>query len=238
MMRLAGTRTLNTGSRVELSWCTSFLVGMPRSQVPGSPSSRMIMQLPLMRGSSESTAAVTTLAKPMLVMKRPRFSTWSIGSCPSVHSATRTLPPSMPVSTPDKGNRLGEREGGADLLAVLAGFGRRGEAHVMVALLGRAALVDGSQPEVAGQAAGGRAGIHPGQLEGDQRQRQVLRALDEAAVLGVEKGGGDAALVKVRPAGWPFRRSIRGNCARPGRPAGRPARAPRVRADWTSMARS
>ena len=61
------------------------------------------MQLPLMRGSSESTAAVTTLAKPMLVMNRPRFSTCSIGSSPSFHSATRTLPLSMPVSTPTNG---------------------------------------------------------------------------------------------------------------------------------------
>ena len=56
-----------------------------------------------MRGSSESTAAVTTLAKPMFVMKRPRFSTCRIGSWPSFHSATRTLPASMPVSTPTKG---------------------------------------------------------------------------------------------------------------------------------------
>ncbi len=61
------------------------------------------MQLPLMRGSAESTAAVTKLAKPMLVMKRPRFSTCSSGSCPSFHSSTRTLPESMPVSTPTYG---------------------------------------------------------------------------------------------------------------------------------------
>jgi len=46
------------------------------------------------------TAAVTKLAKPELVMKRPRFSTCSMGSWPSLHSATRTLPPRMPVSTP------------------------------------------------------------------------------------------------------------------------------------------
>ena len=58
------------------------------------------MQVPLSFGSSDSTAAVTKFAKPMLVMKRPRFSTWRRGSSPSSHSATRTLPPSMPVSTP------------------------------------------------------------------------------------------------------------------------------------------
>src|ERR1035441_8140528 len=68
MMRWAGTRTLSTGSRVEESWCTSFLVGVPRSQVPGSVSSRMIMQVPLRRLSSDSTAAVTTLANPMFVV--------------------------------------------------------------------------------------------------------------------------------------------------------------------------
>ena len=68
----------------------------------------------------------------------------------------------------------------------------------MVALLGRAALVDGSQAEVARQAAGGGPGVHPGQLEGDQRQRQVLRALDEAAMLRVQERRGDAALVERR----------------------------------------
>ena len=67
---------------------------------PRRVSSRITMQLPLMRGSSELTAAVTKLAKAMLVMKRPRLSTCSMGSSPSFHSATRTLPLSMPVSTP------------------------------------------------------------------------------------------------------------------------------------------
>ena len=100
MMRLAGTFRLRTGSLVEESWCTSLRVGVPRSKRPGSVSSRITMQVPLMRGSSDSTAAVTKLANPMLVMKRPRFSTCSMGSSPSFHSATRTLPPSMPVSTP------------------------------------------------------------------------------------------------------------------------------------------
>jgi hypothetical protein len=60
----------------------------------------MTMQLPLMRSSADSTAAVTKLAKPMFVMKRPRLSTCSIGSPPSGQSVTRTLPPSRPVSTP------------------------------------------------------------------------------------------------------------------------------------------
>ena len=99
-MREAGTRRLKIGSFVEESWWTSFFVGVPRSKVPGSVSSRITMQLPLMRGSPESTAAVTKFAKPMFVMNRPRFSTCSTGSSPSFHSATRTLPESMPVSTP------------------------------------------------------------------------------------------------------------------------------------------
>ena len=56
----------------------------------------------------------------------------------------------------------------------------------MVALLRRAALVDGGQAEIAGQAGGGRPGIHPRELEGNQRQGQVLGPLDEPAVLGVQ----------------------------------------------------
>ena len=40
---------LITGSRVEESWCTSLRVGTPRSNPPGSPSSRITMQLPLIR---------------------------------------------------------------------------------------------------------------------------------------------------------------------------------------------
>ena len=62
------------------------------------------MQVPLIRASSDSTAAVTKLANPMLVMNRPRFSTRSTGSSPSFHSPTRTLPPSIPVSTPTYGS--------------------------------------------------------------------------------------------------------------------------------------
>ncbi len=62
------------------------------------------MQLPLIRSSSESTAAVTKLAKPMLVMKRPRFSTCRSGSWPSSHESMRNLPETTPVSTPTKGS--------------------------------------------------------------------------------------------------------------------------------------
>ena len=196
-MRLAGTRRLKTGSLVEESWWTSFLVGVPRSQVPGSPSSRMIMQLPLMRGSSESTAAVTTLAKPMLVMKRPRLSTCSMRFLAVLPLGDAHLAGQHAGFDADEGDRFGEREGGADLLAIFAGLERRGAAHVVGALLRRAALVNGRKTEVARQAAGGRAGVHPGQLEGDQRQREILRPLDEPALLGIQERGGDAALVEV-----------------------------------------
>ena len=53
-----------------------------------------------MRGSAVSTGAVTKFAKAMLVMKRPRFSTCSVGSSPSFHSAMLIFPLSMPVSYP------------------------------------------------------------------------------------------------------------------------------------------
>ena len=61
------------------------------------------MQLPLMRGSPESTVAVMKLAKPMFVMNRPRLSTCRMGSFPSSHSATLMRPATTPVSTPTKG---------------------------------------------------------------------------------------------------------------------------------------
>jgi len=74
------------------------------------------MQLPLMRGSSESTATVAKSAKAMLVMKRPRLSTCRIGSWPSCHSATRSFPLRRPVSTPTNGrgsvSTKAPREGG------------------------------------------------------------------------------------------------------------------------------
>jgi hypothetical protein len=63
------------------------------------------------------------------------------------------------------------------------------------ALLGGAAFVDGGQAQVAGKAAGGGTGVHPGELEGHQRKGEVLGPFDEAALFQVETGGGDAAFV-------------------------------------------
>ena len=156
------------------------------------------MQLPLMRSSSESTAAVTTLAKPMLVMNRPRLSTCSIGSPPSFHSATRTLPANMPVSTPTNG--IGSVSANAARICLRFSPGLTGAAagNVFGALLRRAALVNGREAEIARQAARGRAGVHPRQFKRNQRQRQIFRPGDEPALFRVEKGGGDAALVEVR----------------------------------------
>jgi hypothetical protein len=66
----------------------------------------------------------------------------------------------------------------------------------VVALLGRAAFVDGGQGQVSGQGAGGRAGVDPGEFEGHQGQPHVFGSLEEAALVGVEEHGGDAGLVE------------------------------------------
>ena len=124
MMRLAGTFRVKMGSRVEESWWTSLRVGVPRSKVPGSVSSRITMQVPLMRGSSDSTAAVTKLANPMLVMKRPRFSTCSMGSCALRPLGDPHLAAEHAGFDADVGDGLGEAEGAAPGLAVFAGLGR------------------------------------------------------------------------------------------------------------------
>ncbi len=76
------------------------------------------------------------------------------------------------------------------------GLRRARRAPCNVALLGRAALVDGRERQAAGQAAGGGAGIHPGEFEGHQGQRQVLGALDEAALGGIHEDAGDAGFVE------------------------------------------
>ncbi len=129
-MRLAGTFRLKTGSPVEESWCTSFLVAVPRSKVPSSVSSRITTQLPLMRASSEFTAAVTKLAKAMPVMKRPRLSTWSRGSSPSFHSRHAHFAAQHAGIDAHVGDGLGEREGAAPGLAVFTGLRRSGERFV------------------------------------------------------------------------------------------------------------
>src|ERR1035441_6153356 len=121
-MRLAGTCTLKMGSQVEESWCTSLRVGVPRSNTPGSLSSIITMQEPLMRSSPESTAAVTKLAKPMLVMKRPRFSTCRSGSWPSAHSDRNnhhagTLDAIVP-GIDRSGNEIGEAHVGDEAAAL------------------------------------------------------------------------------------------------------------------------
>ena len=78
----------------------------------------------------------------MLVMKRPRFSTCRIGSAPSVPFDDADLSGQNAGLDADVGDRLGETEGAAPGLAVLAGLGGGAEAQVCIALLGGAALVD------------------------------------------------------------------------------------------------
>ena len=125
----------------------------------------------------------------------------------------------------DKRDRFGERERGADLLAVFARFHRRGAGDVFGALLRRAALMNGREAEIAGEAARGGAGVHPGQFERNQRQRQVFRAGDETALFRVEKRGGDAALVEMREQAGLFRRPlVRIAPAAGDEPGDRPAR--------------
>ena len=95
-----------------------------------------------------------------------------------------------------EGQRFGEREGGADLPAVFPRFDGRGASEVRRALRGGAALVDGREAQVAGQAAGGGPGIHPGQFKSDEREHKVFRPGNVPAVLGIEECRGDPAFVE------------------------------------------
>ena len=95
-----------------------------------------------------------------------------------------------------EGQGLGQGEGGSDLLPVLTRFGGRGAGDVFGPLLGRAALVNGSEPEVPRETAGGRARVHPGKFESNQRQREIFRPGEVAAVFGLQKCRGDAAVVE------------------------------------------
>jgi hypothetical protein len=94
-------------------------------------------------------------------------------------------------------NRLGQAECAAPDLPVVARLRRARARQVERPLLGRAALVDGREREVTGEAAGGGARVDPRELERDERQREVLGAVDEAAVLRVEVDGGEARVVEL-----------------------------------------
>ena len=58
---------------------------------------------------------------------------------------------------PDERDGLGKGEGGADLAAVFAGFGRRSQGHVVSRCSGVPRSWMGRKTEIARQAAGGRA---------------------------------------------------------------------------------
>ena len=92
---------------------------------------------------------------------------------------------------PHVGQRLGETEGPTPHPAVFARLGRDAAAHVVVALFLGAALVDGRKGEIACEAAGGRAGVDPGEFERDQGEHEVFRAFDKTALQGVHEAGGD-----------------------------------------------
>ena len=140
------------------------------------------MQLPLMRSSPESTAAVTKLANPMFVMKRPRFST------------CRRLFAFLPFGDADLAaqhagihadvrDRLGQAESAAPGLTVFARLRRRSRLHVVRRAAQACRARESAPAPGIRPGCGRRAGIHPCQLERDQRQREVLRPRDESALL-------------------------------------------------------
>ncbi len=98
---------------------------------------------------------------------------------------------------PDIGQRFGQGESAATDFPVLAGLGRGAAAHVMEALFRRAFFVDRGEGQVAGQGAGRRAAVDPRQFEGDQRQGQILRPDDKAALLGLHEDRGQPRLVET-----------------------------------------
>jgi len=142
-----------------------------------------------MRSSALSTAAVTDEPAPFIDLEERLAVLGPLGHL--------DLAAQKAGLHAHEGQGFGEREGGAHLLAVLARLHRRGTALVAGPLLGGAAFVDGRKAEVAREAGGRRPGVHPCQLEGRQRHGEVLRALDEPALLGVEEHRGDAALVEI-----------------------------------------
>ena len=131
----------------------------------------------------------------MFVMKRPRFSTRSrvLALLPR---GDADLAAKHAGFDADVGDWLGQAESAAPGLAVFAGLGRGGEGHVAIALFLRAALVNRGEGEASGQAAGGGAGIDPGEFEGDQGEREVLRPFDEAALRGIHEDSGDSGFIE------------------------------------------
>ncbi len=154
------------------------------------------MQLPLIRSSSESTAAVTKLAKPMFVMKRPRLSTCSIGSPPSCQSTTRTLPPSRPVSTPTYGIGSVRQNAPREVWRSSPGCAGRVARHVVGACSGvPRSWIGASARWPARLQVAAPASTHASS-NADERERQVLRAVDEAALFRIQVHGRHAGVVE------------------------------------------
>ena len=124
------------------------------------------------------------------------------------------------------GNRLGEAERSAQRLTVRSGCWRDRERHVVGSLFGSAALVDGGQRQASGEAAGSGSGVNPRQFKRGQRQRQVLRSGQVAALFGIHEYRGDAGLVEGLEQRGFFARSTHGCRGAPGRPVAPPGRVP------------
>ena len=181
---------------MEESWCTSFLVGVPRSKMPGSPSSRMTTQLPLMRGSSELHRGGDEVGEgdagnepAALVHLQQRFFTllpFGDADAATHHAGIDA----------DVGNGLGEGEGAAPGLAIFTGLRRGSESLVVRNLFARAAFVNGGESEKAGEAGSGCSAVNPGEFECGQGQREILGPDNESTFFRLHEGGGNAGAIE------------------------------------------
>ena len=96
----------------------------------------------------------------------------------------------------DIGNRLGQAESAAPRLAILARLRGSRKFHVTILLLRGSALVNRSQGQTSGEAGGGSASVHPSQLKGHKRQREVPGSRNESTLFGIHKDRRNARLVK------------------------------------------
>ena len=138
------------------------------------------MQLPLMRGSSESTAAVTKLAKRNVGDEPAALVHLQQGLFAVVPFGHAHLAAQHAGIDADVGDGLGEarrRARACDLRR--AAEAQRGSCSVR--LLGRAALMDRREGQESGEARRRGSAIDPCQLEGRKRQREILGPGDEAA---------------------------------------------------------
>jgi hypothetical protein len=149
----------------------------------------MTTQLPLMRGSSETTAGDVGDEAAALVHLQPGF--FSVFPLGNAHFAADHAGFHAHI-----GNWFGEHKGSTPGLAILAGLGWGGQAHVTSHLLLSAALVNGRKGEATGKTRGGRAAVNPGQLKSGQRQSHVLGADNESALFRLHEGRCNSGAIK------------------------------------------